>query len=208
MDRGTLQNNIRESRSIFLEHIWPLWAAELSATQVISTEDSEKPLEREADLSGTDAFFVRNQNGVLIPLASRVEFFDPDKNNPFSERYWSHYPRFTVRLAKARPDGSLVVNVECQKRLKALEDPVSRRYLPLFTFQSLVRRQGRTFEVLQTSRVSTDKLFEYVRDRELGNLNKGVPSQTRAEKDVYRIITAEKLRHAGVEVESKDCRYL
>lgn len=208
MDKNNLQSSIRESRRIFLEHIWPLWAVELSATQVISTEDSERPLEREADLSGTDAFFVRNSNGVLIPLASRVEFFDANKNNPFSERYWSHYPRFTVRLAKARPDGSLVMNVECQKRLLALEDPVSRRYLPLFTFQSLVRRQGEGYEVLQSSRVSTEKLFEYVKDRGLDDLNQGVPSKTRAEQDVYRIVTVEKLRRAGIDVVAKDCRNL
>jgi len=79
--RDNLQISIRESRRIFLENIWPLWAVELSATQVISTEDSERPLEREADLSGTDAFFVRSENGVLIPLASRIEFFDPERNN-------------------------------------------------------------------------------------------------------------------------------
>ena len=208
MDRDGFQNSIRESRRIFLENVWPLWVAELSATQIISTEDSERPLEREADLSGTDAFFVRNRNGVLIPLASRVEFFHESKNNCYSERYRSHYPRFTVRLAKARPDGSLIRNVECQKRLMALDDPVSRRYLPLFTFQSLVLRQEQSYKVLQSSRVSTEKLFEYVKARGLDDLNKGVPSRTRVERDVYRIVTVEKLRLAGIEVVAKDFRNL
>lgn len=203
---GSLQDSIRVSRHIFLEHIWPLWAADLAARQIISTEDSERPLEREADLSGTDAFVVRAKTGVLIPLASRVEFFDAVTNNCFNERYWDHYPRFTIRLAKARQDGSLITNVERQKRLVALDDPVSRRYLPLFTFQSLVRRQGQSYEVLQSSRVSTEGLFEYVRDHELANLTKGSPSRTRVDKDIYRIVTVKTLKNAGVDVVAKDCR--
>lgn len=75
-ETDAFRENIRESRRIFLEHVWPLWADDLAATQIISTEDSERPFEREADLSGTDAFFIRNKTGVLIPLASRVEFFE------------------------------------------------------------------------------------------------------------------------------------
>lgn len=206
VEMGSLQDSIRVSRHIFLEHIWPLWAADLAASQIISTEDSERPLEREADFSGTDAFVVRAKTGVLVPLASRVEYYDPVSNNPFNERYWDHYPRFTIRLAKARPDGSLITNVECQKRLTALDDAVSRRYLPLFTFQSLVRQQGQSYEVLQSSRVSTEGLFEYVRAHELANLSKGSPSRTRVERDIYRIITVKTLKNAGVEVAAKDCR--
>lgn len=197
---------IAESRRIFLNSIWPLWSHELTSTAIISTEDSEKPLEREADFSGTDAFFVRHKSGTLIPLASRIEFFDEQKNNPNNPRYWDHYPRFTIRLAKTNADGSLFLDVECQKRLRALEDPISRRYLPLYTFQSIVRRTVDECLVIQSCRVETEDLFSFIRDRNLASINRGAPSRTRAERDVYRIVTVEKLRRAGIEVSVKDFR--
>lgn len=197
---------IRHSRQIFLDCVWPLWANELGSARVVSTEDSERPLERCADMSGTDAFFIHHTSSVLVPIASRIEFFDESTNNPFNPNYWSHYPRFTIRLAKRRPDGSLNTNVECRKRLLALEDPISRRYLPLYTFQSLVRRSSFGFEVVQTSRVNTESLFRYVREKGLADLRKGNPSKTRAEDDIYRIVTAAKLTRAGISVITKDYR--
>ena len=201
-----LQAAIRQSRNVFLGTIWPIWAEQTEASQILSTEDSDRSLEESADFAGTDGFFIHHRSGVLVPIASRIEYFHPRRNNPFHQRYWQHYPRFTIRLGKSRPDGSLNTNVECRNRLLALEDPISKRYLPLYTFQSLVMFGAEGTQIIQTSRVRTDELFTYVRNRGLDDLSNGKPSTTVAEGDVYRLITVEKLRRAGVQVETKDYR--
>lgn len=201
-----LQAAIRQSRNVFLGTVWPLWAEQTEASRILSTEDSDRALEESADLAGTDGFFIHHRSGVLVPIASRIEYYHADKNNPFRPRYWDHYPRFTVRLAKARSDGSLATNVECRNRLLALDDAISRRYLPLYTFQSLVASTEKGTRLIQTSRVRTEELFSFVRDRGLDDPANGKPSRTFVEGDVYRIITVEKLRRAGIEVETKDYR--
>lgn len=201
-----LTRSISESRFVFSRVIWPLWSQRLKAKHLLSTEDSDEHLEREADLSGTDGFFVRKETGILIPIASRVEYFDAHRNNPFVDRFWDHYPRFTTRIAKRRRDGSLNFDVECKKRIAALEDNMSRRYLPYYTFQSLVMRKGTGYAVIQSSLVETEKLFEYIKAKNLANINQGQPSFTRRENDVYRIVTVAKLRRAGIEVKVIDFR--
>lgn len=204
-DDSQLKFAIQQSRTAFIGAVWPIWAKQMGAREILSTEDSERTLEATADFSGTDAFFMHDR-GVLIPIASRIEYFDADRNNPFKQKYWDHYPRFTVRLAKSNPDGSISTNVECRKRLLALEDPISRRYLPLYTFQSLMRFSEQGTQIIQTSRVRTEELFSFVRDRMLYDLAKGTVSKTYSEGDVYRLITAEKLKRAGIEVVTKDFR--
>ncbi len=86
--------------------------------------------------------------------------------------------------------------------MKALEDPVSRRYLPLYTFQSLVIENKNSFEVMQSSIVCTRKLFNYIKRKDLANMQKGRPSFTSEQGDAYRIVTVEKLRNYGIEVHS------
>lgn len=203
---GRLTEAISESRSVFINFIWPLWSERLKAGRLISTEDSQENLDREADFSGTDGFFVRRNTGILIPIASRIEYFDKIKNNPFVDKYWDHYPRFTTRIAKRRNDGSLNLDVECRKRINALEDPVSRRYLPLYTFQSLVIKKENDYRVIQSSLVNTESLFEFIKKRKLYNIEQGAPSFTKQEMDVYRIVTVEKLSRAAISVKVIDNR--
>ncbi|MFN3990446.1 MAG: hypothetical protein ACK4IS_09320 [Erythrobacter sp.] len=201
-----LTRSIAESRDVFSHVIWPLWSTSLNSKQLLSTEASEACLEREADFSGTDGFFVRKETGILIPIASRIEYFDKVRNNPFVRKYWDHYPRFTTRIAKRRRDGSLNFDVECQKRIAALDDDISKRYLPLYTFQSLVIREEIGYSVIQSSVVETESLFHYVRERNLFDISRGLPSYTKREKDIYRIVTVEKLRRAGIPVKVIDRR--
>lgn len=182
-----------------------MWRQEMAATGIISVEGGERPLERAADRSGTDAFMVRHRTGVLVPLASRVEYYDRVTNNPNNPLYAEHYPRFTIRLGKRQFDGTLSRDVECQKRLLALDDPISRRFLPLYTFQSLVEPTDDGWRVIQSVRVGTEALFEYVRDRQLNDPTVGSVSRTRREADEYRIITVEKLRRAKVHVDAAEC---
>lgn len=192
---------IAESRRAFVGHVWPLWRDVLGGEEVISVEDSDRKLESAADRSGTDAFMVRHKSGVLVPLASRVERFNPLSNNPFNQRYEAHYPRFTIRLGRKQKDGSFYQDVECRKRLAALDDPVSRRYLPLYTIQSLVKFEGSDCTVLQTSAVETDALFEYIKRSRLGELTVGTVNYTHVAGDAYRLITVERLWEAGVVVQ-------
>lgn len=203
--RSGVEEQIRRSRAVFLQHVWPLWQSRFGASRVISVEESNRELEKAADRSGTDAFFVSSSTGVLIPVASRVEWFNDRTNNPYVEAYKDHYPRFTVRVAKRRPNGALNFDVECSKRVAALKDPVAKRYLPLFTIQTLVKEGPQGVSVLQSSLVDTVSLFEYVLARNLHDPATGKLSETFRDGDKYRLITVEKLRKHGVAVECFDC---
>lgn len=203
---GRVIASISESRWVFSHVVWPLWSKHLDAKHLLSTEDSDEYLEREADFSGTDAFFVRRKTGILVPIASRIEYFDKNRNNPFVEKYWEHYPRFTTRIAKRRSDGSLNFDVECRKRITALGDRISRRYLPLYTFQTIVIKAANQYDVIQSSIVRTEQLFDFIKSKNLHHIDQGAPSFTKREKDVYRIVTVEKLRKAGIPVKVIDYR--
>jgi hypothetical protein len=172
----------------------------MRSSGIISVENSEKDLERAADTSGTDAFMVRHATGILVPLASRVEFFNQNYNNPDNPRYVEHYPRFTVRLQRRLQNGTYSEDVECKKRIAALDDPISRRYLPLYTIQSIVKKSESGIKVMQTSCVKTEDLFEYIKSRRLDDPKVGTVSYTNIERDGYRLITVEKLNKSGIPV--------
>lgn len=205
-DSRNLEENLRDSKEAFLSLVWPFWHDVFGSGCLVSVEGCQSNFERLADLSGTDAFFAEKATGTLVPIASRVEFFDKDRCNPFRKRYWEHYPRFTVRLAKQRRDGSLNFDVECRKRLRALRDEDARRYLPLYTIQSLVGfSSAKNWEVIQTVRVRTEELYAHVADRGWYDASAKGASRTR-DGDVYRIVTVEKLVRAGINVDVIDRR--
>lgn len=65
---------------------------------------------------------------------------------------------------------------------------------------------GRNHEVIQTSRVDTIELFEYIKYNKLYDIKVKKPSWTRDKRDAYRIVTAKKLRAFGVRVDTLDFR--
>ena len=189
----SIKEKIAETREIFRQLVWPLWRQTLSADELISTEGSEQPFERRADSGGIDAYFARSQSGVLIPLASRIEYAWAD-DVEVSRRL---DPRFTIRSEK-RNGHAWHDNSELKRLLDASADRVARRYLPYRTFQTLVSKDHR--EVLFTSSICTRKLCDHARHKI--TLGSDERTTTRDGDARFLEIKVKELVAAGVEVET------
>jgi hypothetical protein len=188
-----VRQKILESRDIFRSIVWPIWREALGAVELISTEGSEKAFEQRADTGGIDGFFARRPNGVIIPLASRIEYAwakDIETSRGLD-------PRFTIRSAKW--DGCQWSDAtELRRLIEASKDEISRRYLPFRTFQSLVSKDHT--QVLFSSAICTLKLCDYINT--LFAQGRGSFTTTKSGDARFLEIKVKDLRRAGVEVES------
>ena len=191
----TIKAKITETRRVFAAVVWPLWRDRIHGGELISTEGSERELERQADASGIDAFFVQRSNGTLIPLASRIEF--ARAANVETARLLT--PRLTVRVRKW-VDGTWHEDSEFRRLIHAASDEVSRRYLPFRTIHSLVSDRNGVIEVLFSSSVCTIGLADFLTANEtklLGGLR-----MTRVRDAQFLSIPVGELRAHGVTAET------
>lgn len=189
-----IRKSIAETREIFKELVWPIWAGSFDAATLVSTEGSEKPFELFADYAGVDAFFARRLSGTIIPLASRIEFAWSDDED-VSRRL---NRTFTVRSAILNQEG-WSDRTELRRLVDAATDPVSRRYLPFRTIQSLVSR-CRT-KILFSSSICTQGLADYVAlPSNNSRLNIKI---NKAQDRRFARINVSDLIHAGVLVETR-----
>lgn len=186
---------IIETREIFSNSVWPIWRDRLGSAELISVEGSEKSFERRADAGGIDDFFAKRANGIIIPIASRIEF----ATSPDVERSRQLCPRFTIRSAKHGPGGSHE-NTELKRLISAWKDPVERRYLPYRTFQTFVKRWPHGVEVLYSSSICTLELCKYIHlQSENGKLDS---TKTREGDATFMRVYVDALLDSGVHVET------
>jgi len=177
----TIKDAIDKSAGIFLQHVWPLWSPDFGGAELHPIENKDDPIFRLMDSFGVDAFYVKASTGALIPIASRLE-------------YQNRGPRFTIRYKVWNDrEGKMVDRCEFKKKVAALADLDSRRYLPLFTFQSVFVEDC----VLHSLKVSTESLIIFARDNESA-IKKESPRGT----DFMSIPKAD-LAAAGIEIDCK-----
>lgn len=166
------------SAQVFRDHVWPLWREHLQGTEIQSVEDRPDRLSRLFDSFGVDGFYIKTVTGAPIPVASRVEFKDKEPRFTLRYRFWD--PR-----AQRESD-----DCEFRRKVTALADPESRRYLPLYTIQSAFVDGS----VLHSLLVRTERLIEFARDHEAAIIKRGWPTK-------FMHIPVADLAQAGVLVE-------
>jgi hypothetical protein len=178
--KSQVVKGIATSAQVFREHVWPIWTDHLQATEIHSVEGRSDELSRRFDAFGIDGFFVKTMTGATIPVASRVEFKNHEPRFTLRYRFWDH------RLGKE--------NDECEfkRKVMALADSDSRRYLPLYTIQSVFVAGRVQYSLL----VETEALVVFARDNEDDIKIDGFP-------DRYMVIPVTILRKAGISVWSR-----
>jgi hypothetical protein len=160
---------------------------------LISVEGSERPFEQRADTGGIDAFFARRKDGVIIPLASRIEYATSGQ----LEVSRKLRRRFTIRSQKYDQYG-WHKNTELRRLLAASSDHISRRYLPYRTFHTLLSKDKNS--VLFTSAVCTQQLCDFlVKLIESGAYEEQI---TRDRDAKFLSVYVDVLKSAGIEVET------
>jgi hypothetical protein len=189
----SLDQALIETREYFRTLVWPVWQDRLGASDLVSTEGSEEPLERRLDFGGVDGFFARKRGGVLIPLASRIEF----ASSPNVEVSRRLAPRFTIRTER-KIGLEWSQNSEMRRLLTAFRDPVARRYLPYRTFHSLVSREAHA--ILFTSAVCTIELCQFLDEHiESSNIER---ESTKSGDARFIKLPISMLKAAGINVET------
>lgn len=188
-----IKAKILATRDQFRELVWPMWCDRFGSSELISVEGSDRPFEQRADTGGIDAFFARRKDGVIIPLASRIEYATSD-DIEVSRRLRR---RFTVRSQKLDQNG-WHKNTELRRLLLAAKDPISRRYLPYRTFHTLLSKDKSI--VLFTSAVCTERFCDYLLTEVT---EKRYQEQTTRDGDAkFLVIYVDALRAGNIDVES------
>ena len=175
--RAEIQHAKETSAQVFRDHVWPLWHEHLRGVEIQSVEDRPDRLSRLFDSFGIDGFYIKTATGAPIPVASRVEFKEIEPRFTLRYRFWDH------RRGEESDD------CEFRKKLAALADPESRRYLPLYTIQSAFVGGS----VLHSLLVRTERLIEYARDNEALIEKRGFPT-------IFLHIPVDDLVGAGIAV--------
>lgn len=149
------------SAQVFRDHVWPLWREHLQGTEIQSVEDRPDRLSRLFDSFGIDGFYIKTTTGAPIPVASRVEFKEKEPRFTLRYRFWDH------RAGEESGD------CEFQRKVIALADPESRRYMPYYTIQSAFVDGA----VLHSLLVRTERLIEFARDNEERIAKRGFPTR-------------------------------